>query len=63
MSVKTSDPAEYLLDIVHTNGVACSTVKDGHVLVFKREKLLQILDQTGDSEILTIFIQRPDMKA
>ncbi len=50
---------EFLLELVKLNGVACSTVKDGHVLVFKREFLQNLLDGNGNKEF-AIFVKRPD---
>jgi len=58
MTVKTENPVELLMAVADANGVACSTVTDGHVLVFKRDKLRQIL-ATNDHEHVVIFVQRP----
>lgn len=56
------DAAEFFAKMVETQGVACSTVSDGHVLLFKREWLQNLLDQYPDRERLSIFIKRPDFK-
>ena len=47
------------LDTVETQGVAASTVKDGHVLMFKTQWLRDILNKNGHKEQISIFIQRP----
>ena len=36
MSFKDKD-IDFFIDVCDVNGVACSTVSDGHVLMFKRE--------------------------
>lgn len=53
---------EFFNAIVDVNGVACSTVSDGHVLQFKTSWLKSILEQYGSKEKITIFIKRPDFK-
>lgn len=62
MSVKTEDGLDYFTEMVETQGVAVSTVADGHVLMFKREFLQSLLDKYADQEKLIIFIKRPDFK-
>lgn len=63
MSVTTDDPVEYLMKMVETQGgVACATVKDGHVIVFKRASLrsmLEAVDAVGKDTFM-IFVKRPD---
>lgn len=61
MSVKT-DELDFFNEMVETQGVAVSTVSDGHVLMFKREFLQSLLDKYADQEKLIIFIKRPDFK-
>jgi len=51
---------EYLLKMLETQGVACSTVKDGHVLMFKRSVLQSMLDNHPDQDELVIFVKRQD---
>lgn len=63
MAAKTENEGEYLSELADLNGVSCATVKDGHVLVFKRSKLEQILRDIGDKEKVVIFIKRPDMQS
>lgn len=62
MSGKKNDIADFLLDAVERDGVACSTVSDGHVLIFKRAKLQEILAQHPNDEKLIIFVERRDFK-
>lgn len=57
----TDEAAEYLLTLAKAQGVACATVKDGHVLVFQRDHLKRIAEG-GDSETLVIFVKRPAMQ-
>lgn len=57
-----SDPADHLVALARAQGVACSTVKDGHVIVFTRkilESLIQKVDESGKDTCL-VFIKRPD---
>ena len=62
MSVKTEDSAEFLLANADINGVACATVKDGHVLVFTEAALQGLLARVGADKKLVVFIKRPDMQ-
>lgn len=60
--VHETEPTEFLLKIAELNGVACATVKDGHVLIFTRSKLVDVLariDANGNDKAI-IFIKRPD---
>lgn len=56
------DYIEYFTKIVETQGVACSTVKDGHIIMFKRSWLQGLLEQYADKPEIMIFIQRPEFK-
>jgi len=56
-----SKDTDFFLELVRTQGVACSTVDDGHVLMFKREWLQSLLEKFPSQEI-AIFIKRPDFK-
>ena len=62
MSIKTDDGVKFLLESVEQFGVACSTVSDGHMLVFKRSKLKELLEQNPNQDVLAIFVKRPDFK-
>lgn len=53
---------EFFIESANKMGIACSTVKDGHVLLFKREYLQKILDTNPDKESILIFVKRPDFK-
>lgn len=61
--VKSENESEFLLAMAEQNGVACATVSDGHVLVFKRSTLEKILAQTEGKDTLTIFVKRPEMQS
>ena len=53
---------EFFQALVETQGVACTTVSDGHVLMFKRSFLQAMLDKDADKEKFIIFVKRPDFK-
>lgn len=56
--------AEYLMEMAkHQGGVACATVKDGHVLVFSRQALEGLLAQceAKQSDKVVVFVKRADM--
>ncbi len=61
-SKKTDDYAAYMHELVSQQGVAVSTVSDGHVLMFKRSHFQAIIDQFPNNERLLIFIKRPEFK-
>lgn len=64
MSTKSSDGIEYLLELADKTGVACSSVKDGHILIFTKshlEQLLQKVVESGQNNCV-VFVKRPDFK-
>lgn len=61
MSIK-SDGIEFFDEVVETQGVACSTVSDGYVLMFKREFLQSLLDKYIEQDRLILFVKRPEFK-
>ena len=56
--------AEFLLEMAkHQGGVACATVKDGHVLVFSKQALMNLLatcSEQGKEQVI-VFVKRTDM--
>ena len=52
----------FFLDTVETQGVAVSSVTDGHVLMFKMSHLKQLISKYGDEEKLTIFVKHREFK-
>lgn len=60
MSTKTDDPAEFLLEQAQTTGVACGTTKDGHILVFRKDHLQDLLKKIEESgrDVGAIFVKR-----
>jgi hypothetical protein len=56
---KVGEQADYLLEIVERQGVAVSSVKDGHILIFKRDHLRKLLDAAPDQDTFIIFVKRP----
>ncbi len=61
MSTK-ADGADFLMELADKIGVACSTVKDGHVLIFTKSHLEGLLKAVTDSgqEKCVVFVKRPD---
>ncbi len=55
----TNDAIEYLMKLAETQGVVCSTVKDGHMLMFKRVWLGALLAKCPNDDVC-VFIKRPD---
>jgi len=53
---------DFFNTLADTQGVACSTVSDGHVLKFKRTWLQNLLDTYKDKPEIILFIQRPEFK-
>lgn len=56
------DYVEYFAEHADKFGAACSTVKDGHVLLFKLDFLQKLLDDHPDQNQILIFLKRPDFK-
>jgi len=54
------DSAAYLMELMKHQEVVCSTVKDGHILMFKRAWLADLLAQHPDNKEMCIFVKRPD---
>jgi hypothetical protein len=56
-----TDVVQQLFDRVEKEGVACATVADGHVLVFKEsalERLLQDAKKNLKGQVV-VFVRRP----
>lgn len=54
---------EFLLEMAkNQGGVACATVKDGHVLIFTRQTLLNLVEKCNqnDSEQIVVFVKKHD---
>jgi len=47
-----------LVDRVRAEGVATTQVTDGRVVLFSAAKLRELLADAGDSEIITVLIER-----
>lgn len=52
------DETEYLLALAKTQGAACATVSDGHVLILRKDHLERLMSKNPDSELLVVFVQR-----
>lgn len=64
MSVKTDDPAEYLIEAANREGIACASVSDGHVLIFTKkhlENVLATMAQSGQEKCI-VFVKRQEFK-
>lgn len=62
MAVKTDDPTGFMVEQAEKQGISCTTVKDGHVLIFTQshlEKILETLKASGKDKCV-VFVQRPD---
>lgn len=59
---KNNDYVDFFTETVKTQGVAVSTVKDGVILMFKREFLQNLLDSTESKEEVLIFVKQPEFK-
>ena len=62
MSTIAKTPEEFLLEVANAEGIACSTVTDGHVLIFTRKILMGMLakmDET-DADRTIVFVKRHD---
>jgi len=60
MSEKTKqDGVDYLFNMANIGGVGIVSVDDGYVLMFKREKLKEMLDAYADKQFFVIQVKRP----
>ena len=55
------DAVDELYEQLKNDGVAVRSVTDGHILMFKRVSLQEILDKYPDSKEIAIFVKRPDV--
>lgn len=53
---------DFLMESAEKLGVSCATTKDGHVLVFKKDFLKNLLEKNIDRDTIAIFIKRNDFK-
>ena len=58
----TKEAADFLVALMKAKGVACSTTKDGHLLMFKRSFLQAILNANPDKDEFVIMVKRPDFE-
>jgi hypothetical protein len=63
MTIKSTE-TEYMWELARTQGVACSTVSDGHVIILSKQTLMNLLARASESKegACVLFIKRPDMK-
>lgn len=55
----TDDPVEFLNAMADANGIAVSSVSDGHVFVFTKQRLQQMLEACADKDRLVVFVKKP----
>jgi hypothetical protein len=60
--MKTNNPIDFLLEMLETQGVAASSVTDGHILLFKKKFLQDLLDQNAGKEKIIIFVKQQEFK-
>lgn len=53
------------VDAAKLNGVSATTVQDGHVLIFTKEKLQELLAaaESTEREMVIVVVKRPDFQA
>lgn len=63
MSVK-ADGVEYLVELARTTGLAAATTKDGHVLIFTKKKIEELLAaaEASGKETIVVMVKRPDFE-
>jgi hypothetical protein len=59
MSDENDDAVQFLLKTLETQGAAVSTVKDGHIVLFTRKMLQEMMDKNPDQEKFIIFLKQP----
>lgn len=59
---KDREFGDYMQKMADLQGCACSTVKDGHLLLMKKSFLRELLEKYPDKEHILIFVKRPDFK-
>lgn len=59
---KKNPELDFLLACLKTQGAAASTVKDGHIVMFKRSMLQALLDKNTNNDTFVIFVKRPEFK-
>lgn len=61
-NVKTESSAEFLMELAEKQGVVCSSVKDGHVLIFMKTQLQAFLAEieAKQTDRVVVFVKRAD---
>lgn len=62
---KPNDNIELLLEMAKINGVAVTSVSDGHVLIFTKASLEKFLKECSEngSEQLAVFVKHGEVKS
>lgn len=60
-----ADAIDFMIKLADVEGIACSTVSNGHILVFKKTHLEGILKHITDkgSDKAIVFVKRPDFNS
>lgn len=53
---------DFQIESAEINGISCTTVKDGHVFIFKKDFMEKLLKKYPDNDTFTIFVQRREFK-
>jgi hypothetical protein len=53
---------DFMLKMLDTQGIAVSTVSDGHIFMVKMSFLKELIEKHSSKESITIFLKRPDFK-
>jgi hypothetical protein len=53
---------DFFNEVCELNGVACSTVDDGHILKFKMSFLKSLVEKYSDKDEIVLCVQRPDFR-
>ena len=61
---KPNDNVELLLELAKINGVAVTSVSDGHVLIFTKASLVNFLNEcdSSGSDKLVVFVKHGEVK-
>jgi len=53
---------EFMVESAERQGAACISTSDGHVIMFRRDHLEELLKKNPDAKLLTVFVQRRNFK-
>ena len=56
------DGIDFFSTLIEKQGIAVSSVSDGHIFGFTRKHLQAMLDQFPDKETFVVFVKKPEFK-